>query len=760
MTLDQARTPGASVFPSPAEGESLGINPDGFIWVPVEDAETYHLEVRDAETGNLILDRRSETHYVVPEQPFPAGDYEWRFGARDGDENLIGRRDWWSFRVPDDAPVSVCPSAKTVLENLTDEHPRLVFRADELADVRERIEETQPEKLAELESLVDRAYEMGMPPAPTFHLEDTQREQQQQYKAYFDEHRDYVAENLRACALAYLLFDDEDAGEFAREMLLHVCGFNPEGPNSLEYLWGDEPGLCYARILPEIYDWTYDRYTEKERTYVEKTLVRYAEMTYEWLLDVDFTEDPTQSHPARLPGFLGQQVLLLHHRLPNAQQMLQHALDVFNTFYPHWGGGDGGWAEGPNYSTPYNSIYFPFFVTFERQTGFSFWDRPFYRRISDFWLHTIPPNAEDMPFGDGHDTGPRTDPDEVTRLRFLFDFHAAQYDDPALAARASQFEAKGIDTTRLVEEFVHPTVEAPRDPEELDVAQSKLFDDAGFAALHTSVMEPAEDTFLLFRSSPYGNVSHSHDNQNAFTIALGGDSLAISTGHRPQHGCPHHEEWTQTTEAHNSVLVDGDGQDRGIGATGEITAFEECDSYAYLRGDAADAYGDALERFDRHVLFVRPGLFLIYDDLAADELVPFTWLLHSHEQPEIDKNSNTIELGRGDASMATKLYAPTDLAVRHVDEYTTPVNEGMIDELRMDVPDQHHVYAETEPTDAVKILAVASVWQGDDRPRVRCETREGAVHVTSDRFEGEVRIGDGPPSITGTVHDTDSIDIP
>jgi hypothetical protein len=397
-----------------------------------------------------------------------------------------------------------------------------------------------------------------------------------------------------------LLFDEEDAGAFAREMLLHVCGFNPEGPNSLEYRWGDEPGLCYARILPEIYDWTYDRYTEKERTYVEKTLVRYAEMTYERLLEVDFTKDPTRSHPARLPGFLGQQVLLLHHRLPNAQQMLQHALDVFNTVYPHWGGGDGGWAEGPNYSTPYNSLYFPFFLAFERQTGFSFRDRPFYRRISDFWLHTIPPKAEDMPFGDGHDAGPRTDPDEVT--------------------------------SRLVSEFVHPPVEASHDPGELDVAQSKLF------------------------------------------------------------------------------------------------------------GDAAGAYGDALERFDRHVLFVRPVLFLVYDDLAAGEPIPFTWLLHSHERPDIDQDGNTIELGRGDATMATELYAPTDLALRHTDEYATPVNEGMMEELQNAVqfdppfPNVHRGGTVLSPGEQV---AVGRERRFPDRFREHGESLETPVAVSLDVPEAE-----------------------
>jgi hypothetical protein len=751
MTLDQTRTPDASVFPAPADGQTLGINPDGFIWLPVDGAETYRLEVRNDATGRLALDRRTDDHYLVPPQPFPAGDYRWRFRAYDESGTPIGTREWWSFSVPEECPEAACPSAETVLEDLPEDHPRLVFRPDELDAVRERIESTQSGKLDELESLVDRAYEMGMPPKPTFHLADTERERRQRYMTYYREHREYVVENLRACALYYLLFDDEEAGAFAREMLLHVCGFNPEGPNSLEYLWGDEPGLAYARVLPEIYDWTYDRYTEKERTYIEKTLVRYTEMTYERLLDVDYTVDPTRSHPARLPGFLGQQVLLLHHRLPEAEEMLQHALDVFNTFYPHWGGDDGGWAEGPNYSTPYNSVYFPFFTTFEKHTDFSFWDRPFYRQITDFWLHTIPPNAEDMPFGDGHDTGPRDDPSEVDRLRFILNFHASVYDDPRLAARADQFATEGLDTTRLVEEFIHAPTDPVEDPGDCETSQSQLFGDVGWAAMHTDVMAPDEDTYLVFRSSPYGNVSHSHNNQNTFAIAAAGDSLAISTGHRPQHGCPHHEGWTQTTEAHNSILVDGNGQERGTQATGAITAFDDRDEYVYLCGDAADAYSDPLERFDRHVLFVRPDLFVIYDDLVANEPVPFTWLLHGHEEPDLDVDSNRIDFHRGDAHLATEVFASTDLSISHTDEYTPPVNEGMIEELRMDVPPTHHVYAETEPTREAKILSVASVWHGDDRPAVTCTEQEDVVSIAGDAFSGEVSIEPGETTIRGQV---------
>ena len=137
---------------------------------------------------------------------------------------------------------------------------------------------------------------------------------------------------------------------------------------------------------------------------------------------------------------------------------------------------------------------------------------------------------------------------------------------------------------------------------------SRVFHGVGWAALHSNLSQPNEDTFLLFKSSPYGSVSHSHADQNAFCIMKGGRALAIPSGYYgPSVGMPHHSEWTQSTKANNCVLVDGEGQTTGDRkAAGRIVAFEDRQGYSYVSGDAAAAYGGRVRRFERHIFFYVP----------------------------------------------------------------------------------------------------------------------------------------------------------
>ena len=79
--------------------------------------------------------------------------------------------------------------------------------------------------------------------------------------------------------------------------------------------------------------------------------------------------------------------------------------------------------------------------------------------------------------------------------------------------------------------------------------------------------ETARAALKLFREHIGGDLpitaviySHSHADQNAFVIEAFGRGLAIATGYYPWYGSPHHHQWTRSTQAVNSVLIDGKGQ--------------------------------------------------------------------------------------------------------------------------------------------------------------------------------------------------------
>ena len=82
-----------------------------------------------------------------------------------------------------------------------------------------------------------------------------------------------------------------------------------------------------------------------------------------------------------------------------------------------------------------------------------------------------------------------------------------------------------------------------------------------------------------------------------------------------------------------TVLVNGEGQViRDDKASGSIDLFEDKETHTYLMGDAAPAYRGKLITFKRHILFLRPGIFLLLDELEAPAEASFQWMLHAFEK--------------------------------------------------------------------------------------------------------------------------------
>lgn len=190
---------------------------------------------------------------------------------------------------------------------------------------------------------------------------------------------------------------------------------------------------------------------------------------------------------------------------------------------------------------------------------------------------------------------------------------------------------------------------------------------------------------------------------------------------------PHHSEWTRSTKAHNCVLVNGEGQViRAARANGRITAFEDRRGLSYVAGDATAAYMGKMRRFDRHILFLRPGLFLLVDDLKAPELALFQWMLHAFENMEVDNESGRIVSRRKDATLDVRLRSPAGLKFSQTDQFDTPYNTGIPEAFHKDMPNHWHVTAETvQKSNAVRIGAVIAVSGAQERFDLDLLEREG-----------------------------------
>ena len=723
MAFLTERTEDAMLFPRPEDGAVVGISPPGLTWLPAADALGYQVEICD-EGGTRVYEGRAVgTSVHLPDRVLAPGTYTWDVVALDPQGNEAARRGTQSFTVPEGVPELPWVDPEVLLARVPAGHPRLLYRKEDLPALRTTLGTTREGSWAACLRAAERALDMPAPVYPDYHLTEDRVQCRLEYKRYFADFRRYINSALMHLSLAFLMTGEAKYAEAGKRILLAVADWptNDEDVSSVSAQWGDEPGLSLSRCAHRAYDWLYDALNDEERAKVLAMCEERAWQTYRRLVRGNYLTSPGKSHDGRLIAYLSEMAIAMAGESDGAKMWLDYSLLGLTTFYPHWGGHEGGWAEGIGYGLAYNQIYMPALEGLRVACDLDLWQRPFFRKVRYFFFYCTALRGEIRPFGDGADRGgPGTDPGGFAAL---LSFHGHRYEDPCMAWWAEQTGRRGGGGEMAL---VFEDEGATEPPTELP--GSRVFRGAGWAALHSDLTQPEEDTFLLFKSSPYGSVSHSHADQNAFAIMKGGRALAIPSGYYgPAYGMPHHAEWTRATKANNCVLVNGAGQViRSAKASGRITAFEDRKALSYVAGDAAAAYMGKMCRFDRHILFLRPGLFLVLDDLEAPEPARFKWLLHAFEKMEVDDAAGRIVSRRDGATLDVRLRSPAGLTLNQTDVFDTPYNAGTPEEFQEDRPNHWHVAAETqEEAGAARIGAVMAASGPGERFDVELLEREG-----------------------------------
>ena len=89
--------------------------------------------------------------------------------------------------------------------------------------------------------------------------------------------------------------------------------------------------------------------SEDERERARDACIRAARDNWERVYERrNFHQAPGSSHDGRLIAYLGEQALCLAGEAPREEvrKWLDFSIRTFMSIYPHWGGQDGGWAEG------------------------------------------------------------------------------------------------------------------------------------------------------------------------------------------------------------------------------------------------------------------------------------------------------------------------------------------------------------------------------------------------------------------------------
>ncbi len=673
------RTSTRQVFTFPESGRVVYENPVCLCWIPIEGEHTYTVTV--SQNGRELLRDTTSFNYYVATLPIE-GEYSWNVFCEGAERGEL------SFSLAKDHVSIKRVSADELFNNVPDVHPRHLFFSEDI----EEIVNSREAELAVLRRNIEQAYIDGMPKMPMFHRDPDALP----YREFFGRYRDFVDRNLVACSLGYALLGDIKAGEFAKELLFTVCDRNPHGPCSINGGWGDEIGLSMARCLPAVYDMLYDLFNKNERQYIAFTVRTYAEQCYERLKTLDYCQNPGDSHAGRLPAYLGEAAMVLKGSgvLPDSKliEWLRYSLEIYGGIFPYYGTPDGGWAEGPFYSSSYTKWFLPFFSAVERYGGTRFLDRPFYQRLTNFFIHFASPINENHPFGDGYWCHPEDAEWPGFFAQDPFRFYADRF-GPSLARELSAKNAKPeLYLLHLLDIFL-PTHKTSCTKLTAEASNTAVFPDAGFISMHTDLEHAQNDLSVIARASRFGSDSHRHADQGSFAIFYNGVALISPSGYFGRgYGTAHHFGWLKQTIAHNAILVDGVGQEfHSLTSRAKIISCTDEGVVKTAKLDISDAYS-MLKSWERTIV-LEGKTVTVTDNIVSERDVTITYPLHALSEPIESDGSVVIER----SGVKLSINADDSLALKEItDKFGVDLNEGVPEPYKVTMPTQWHIFYETQ----------------------------------------------------------------
>lgn len=447
---------------------------------------------------------------------------------------------------------------------------------------------------------------------------------------------------------AYLLTGEKKYAEAAIKWANKAATYDPEGVTHINNFADSE---CMVQ-LAYIYDSCYDLLTPTEKAAILKNIqVRGTNFYNRWTNSIEAKAFAAHVWQHILERFF-KTAIAVKDDLPEADDWLTYLYEVYLARSPVLGSTDGGWWNGNSYFSINTITLLEIPLILQEWTGQDFFNRPFYKNNPYWLMYSLPINSYSDGFGNGTENRFNQKAEVIAYLDILSRLHqnreVALFVKKHLQTTQTKLEAdKDFPWFRLRWELP----ERPIPAEKLNVPQARVFPENGTVNMHTDLENAENNLMVSMRSSPFGGLSHSHANQNAFNIQFGGEQVFHNSGHRPSMGVPHYTDWFKATKGHNTILIDGKEQPVGHGESyGMIPRFLHGEQISYALGDASNAYDNqiegpqktGLETFRRHLIFLRPSTVVVYDELVADHPADWSWLLHTRTPSSLDVTKNRV----------------------------------------------------------------------------------------------------------------------
>jgi len=536
------------------------------------------------------------------------------------------------------------------LLSVRNQRPRIYLDAARIAALRQAIEGSHASLWAEVKARAERSLERG---APEYREDDGRSGDEQLWQRG-------VGNAMPFLAMAYVLTGEEKYLAGAREWALASCGYPTWGLGRID---GMDLATGHQLFgLGIVYDWCYGDFDEETRRVIRETLTKRTSAMFEAAASgrAWWRRSYLQNH--LWVNICGMSVagFALYGEVDDALLWIGLPLDKFRRTMDALGD-DGASHEGVGY-WGYGVEYMLKFMDLARSLlGVEMYDHPWWRNTADYRLYLSLPRGAwtrrsnvvdiaDCPRGNWYG------PDYL--LRRL----AGEYRDGVAQWLAGEVDRANVDSPEArwlnlvwhdeaLQEKPPGTKPSLRHFADMDIVSAR----SGWGGGESLVVLKCgpyigHEAMEAFSYDPGGG--HVHPDANHFVLFGNGEWLIRDDGYRAK--------WTGQ---HNTLLVAGRGQlgegrkwFRGteplaLKARPRIVRAESTADLDWITGDATEAYPRdiGLQRYERHLLYLKPNVLIVVDDVKLD--TPAELELRFHPEQESAEGDGGVFLLRGDRAV-------------------------------------------------------------------------------------------------------------
>ena len=409
---------------------------------------------------------------------------------------------------------------------------------------------------------------------------------------------------------------------------------------------------------------------------------------------------------------------------------------------------DGEWEEGVGYWGAAVGLPLRFIFALDRITEgtVNLFQHPYLNKTGDFLVHCIDPGGRVFNFAD---CGPVLRPRRYALVGLL----GQKFNNPQWKKLALKGQPADLFDLAFTEGLTDPG-SVPDPP------LAKYFREGGIVTLRSGWEK--NDVFIGFKSGPTA-VGHSHLDINSFVVTAFNRTLISDLGVWPYGhylGFFDLEErrWTfdaNTTIGHNTLLVDGGGQRYGESHFGRILKFEPADRFDLVISDGTRVYGGLLSSYCRWLIFIRPDLLVIFDDITSDNLHSFQWALHVEGQA--DGKTCDLRVTNGPAGFNLNFLLPCRDKGWVAEERRRQVSYRNSNTGKMETKLNHYyAFSPIHRTTRQRFLATISLYPTKEREVLLWRTdleqaRENRIVLSAQRKDQKLQIYLFPEKLTAEL---------